>query len=53
MQHYSHDIHTHMHNVYRENHTWPVPAFERGCLQEADPGMVMADLWPRIPVMIG
>lgn len=50
MQYYPYDIHTHMHNVYRENHTWPVPAYERGYLQEADPGLVIVDLWPLYPV---
>lgn len=50
MQHYPHDIHTHMQNVYRENHRWPVPAFEHECLQEVDPGMVIADLWPLYPI---
>lgn len=50
MQHYPHDIHTHthMHNVYRGKAIGGL--CRRGCLREADPGMVIADLWPLYPV---
>lgn len=50
MQHYPHDIHTHTCTMCIEKSICGPCLRTSGCLKEADPGLVIVDLWPFYPI---